>query len=59
MDGQSRALVAKENELYLVDHGGQYQKQVTGFYPVPMLFVETSNRLLLITISCKMQYQEM
>lgn len=28
MDGQSQALVAKENELYLVDHGGQYQKQV-------------------------------
>ncbi|XP_052253971.1 vacuolar protein sorting-associated protein 16 homolog [Dreissena polymorpha] len=27
MDGQSQALVAKKNELYLVDHGGQYQKQ--------------------------------
>ena len=28
MDGQSQALVAKENELYLIDHGGQYQQQV-------------------------------
>ncbi|XP_052805418.1 vacuolar protein sorting-associated protein 16 homolog [Mya arenaria] len=27
MDGQSQALVAKGNELYLIDHGGQYQKQ--------------------------------
>ncbi|XP_060587181.1 vacuolar protein sorting-associated protein 16 homolog, partial [Ruditapes philippinarum] len=27
MDGQSQALVAKQNELYLVDHGGQYQQQ--------------------------------
>ncbi|XP_041371955.1 vacuolar protein sorting-associated protein 16 homolog isoform X2 [Gigantopelta aegis] len=27
MDRQSRALVAKEAELYLVDHGGQYQQQ--------------------------------
>jgi hypothetical protein len=29
MDGQSQALVAKQNELYLVDHGGQYQQQVS------------------------------
>ena len=26
--GQSQALVAKENELYLIDHGGQLQQQV-------------------------------
>ncbi|KAJ8307571.1 hypothetical protein KUTeg_015655 [Tegillarca granosa] len=27
LDRQSRALVAKGNELYLIDHGGQYQLQ--------------------------------
>ena len=27
-DRQARALVAKGSELYLVDQGGQYQKQV-------------------------------
>ncbi len=27
-DRQTRALVAKDAELYLLDHGGQYQEQV-------------------------------
>lgn len=27
MAGQSQALVAKDNELFLIDHGGQYQQQ--------------------------------
>ena len=28
MDRQARALVGKGSELYIVDQGGQYQKQV-------------------------------
>ena len=30
-DRQTRALVAKDAELFLLDHGGQYQEQVRHF----------------------------
>lgn len=32
LDRQSRALVAKGKELYLIDHGGQFQYQVDDVY---------------------------
>ena len=46
MDGQSQALVAKENELYLIDHGGQYQQQV------PYTIFNLINTHALISLLC-------
>ena len=38
LDRQTRALVAKEGDLYLVDHGGQYQEQVAKLYEMHFRF---------------------
>ncbi|XP_013393973.1 vacuolar protein sorting-associated protein 16 homolog [Lingula anatina] len=41
-DRQTRALVAKENELFLLDHGGQYQQQTVDVSIPVESFIEMS-----------------
>ena len=39
MDRQVRALVGKGSELYIVDQGGQYQKQVHGCFFLDIIII--------------------